>query len=122
MTDRKVQAPPKPPDSFTIEQIEAAIESVRNGKLCIPEKIIAELTTPVWKPQVGEVCFDESEGVYFTAVGNDQGELRPLTWVEVPRLQVALEALENIKEDTHASYSYADDALAKIKELTNEID
>jgi len=39
-------------DKYTIEQIEAAIQAVRNGKLCIPEKIIDELTKPVWKPQL----------------------------------------------------------------------
>ena len=117
---------------YSIEQIEAAIAAVRNGKLCIPEKIITELIRPVWKPEVGEVYSypDFSGNEHYLKHGFAdvfKGNERPLTPDEVPAwkrdkaaLKVAIEALESIAWSEGDEISKAETAIGKIKELTNE--
>jgi len=118
-------------DTFTIEQIQAAIEESINGVELLTgkeyaDKVIAELTKPdKWIPQVGEVyAFRHGREDWDYRNWDDEDEQaetgperRSLTWVEVPALQVAIEAMEQ----TASSHNivWIKDALAKIKELTN---
>jgi len=110
-------------DTYTIEQIAAAWRKIDDCKIdhINRSELIAELTRIQWKPQVGEVCFDDIDGVFFPAVGNDQGELRPLTPDEVPALAWAISELEAIAtppSDLGQCRETASAALDKITELT----
>ncbi len=120
---------------YSIEQIEAAISNSILGEFKVQpeflERVVAELTLPVWKPEVGEVYFTESG--HYTINGkisppNIAKLPRPLTSDEVPALKVAIEALKIALADIidygadawpTGPQQRVNDALAKIKELTN---
>ncbi len=111
-------------DTFTIEQIEAAM--VMAGSIIDPADVIAELTRPVWKPEVGEVVcntFDHDCLEYYNHVehGAVSRVIRPLTPDEVPALKVAIDNLKAFTvwdESVEQTRKDAIDALARIKELT----
>jgi len=129
MTNRKIKAPHKPPDSFTIEQVEAAaLKAVGDEAASF---VIAALTKSKWDGQKGEVyAWTNSPHTEYKYAKSEGGYInpetitirRPLTPDEVPawkRDQAALKVAIDYIQAGHSSVKGTYETLAKIKELIN---